>query len=95
MMTNGGTQVDTSRENDKKWYIEGQRRRAKDLESGKGGQVERMSDGSRSEGAEEEKIGAVGRREREKREGGDGRMIWLGRWREEWRYWRARVFFCG
>lgn len=26
-----------------------------------------MSDGSRSEGAEEEKIGAVGRREREKR----------------------------
>lgn len=38
-----------------------------------------MSDGSQSEGAEEEKIGDVGRREREKREGGDGRMIWLER----------------
>lgn len=57
----------------------------------KGGQVWRMSDGSQSEGAEEEKIGDVGRREREKREGGDGRMIWLGRWREEWQYWRVRL----
>lgn len=35
MMTNGGIQVDTSRENDKKWYIEGQRRGEKDLESGR------------------------------------------------------------
>lgn len=35
IMTNGGIQVDASRENDKKWYIEGQRRGEKDLESGR------------------------------------------------------------
>lgn len=34
-MTNGGLQVDTSGENDKKWNIEGQRRGEKDLESGR------------------------------------------------------------
>lgn len=47
------------RENDKEWNI-----RKKKIQGGeKGGQAQGMSDGSRSEGAEKEKIGDLGRRE--------------------------------
>lgn len=66
IMTNGRVQADTS----EKMIKNGTSRDGggeRQIGVRKGGQVWRMSDGSRSEGAEEEKIGDVGRREGEER----------------------------
>ena len=66
MMTNGRVQADTSEKTIKNGTSKdggGERK----IGVRKGGQVRGMSDGSRSEGAEEEKIGDVGRREEEER----------------------------
>lgn len=65
-MTNGRIQADTSEKMIKNGTLqeEGGERQ---IEVRKGGQAQGMSDGSRSEGAEEEKIGDVGRREEEER----------------------------
>lgn len=66
MMTNGRIQADTSEKIIKNGASEdggGDRK----IGVRKGGQVQGMSDGSRSEGAEEEKIGDMGRREEEGR----------------------------
>lgn len=52
--------------NDKEWNIKWPRRKRK-IGVQKGGQAQGMSDESRSEGAEEEKIGDLGRRREDAR----------------------------
>lgn len=66
MMTNGRIQADTSEKILKNGTSKGG---GGDRKIGvwKGGQVRGMSDGNRSEGAEEEKIGDMGRRDEEER----------------------------
>lgn len=66
IMTNGRILADTSEKTIKNGASQdggGERK----IGVRKGGQVWGMSDGSRSEGAEEEKIGDVGRRKEEER----------------------------